>query len=66
MHLFGQKQIKDGEVICDYSKITKDLVNDMIKSINEDYTIDYVQPYGQLMLVAYISGTDIPASDWWK
>ena len=26
-------KIKDGEVICDYSKITKDLVNDMIKSI---------------------------------
>ena len=66
-HLFGQKQMKDGEIVCDYSKITKEVVGNMIKSINKDYIIDYVQPYGQLMLVAYISSDNVSdTSTWWK
>ena len=59
--------MKDGEVVCDYSKITKEAIASIIKSINEDYIIEYTQPYGQLMLVAYIGGNDVSdTSTWWK
>ena len=64
---FG-KQSKDGEVICDYSDITQERVEEIIKSINSDYTIEYPKPYGQLMLIAYIKHISpvISKSTWWQ
>ena len=66
-HMFGQKQYKNGEIVCDYSHITKDLVEDTIKSINSNYTIEYKTPYSELMLIAYEKKqTKISSSLWWN
>ena len=69
VHLFGEKQFKDGKVICDYTEITRERVEKLLKQINSDYTIEYPKPYGQLMLIAYIKDAttpDIPTSTWWQ
>jgi hypothetical protein len=68
VHLFGQKQSKDGKVICDYTEITQERVEGLIKKINSDYVIEYPKPYGQLMLTAYVKDAtpDIPTSTWWQ
>lgn len=68
VHLFGEKQSKDGVVICDYSDITQERVEEIIKSINSDYTIEYPRPYGQAMLIAYVKHISpvISASTWWQ
>lgn len=65
-HLFGEKEYKDGKLVCDYSKITKEKVEDIIKSINPEYTIEYHKPYGQLMLVAFTEPMIDDGGDWWK
>ena len=67
VHLFGQVQYKNEEVICDYSTITQERVEDIIKSINSNYTIEYKKPYGQLMLIAYIKEVNKvgTGSNWW-
>ena len=52
--------------MCDYSKITKEKIEEIIKSINPEYTIEYPSPYGQLMLVAYVKKLDVIGNDWWK
>jgi len=66
-HLFGAKQKKDGEVICDYSDITKEMVEKILKDINKDYKIEYISPYGQLMLISYFNEKlFISSNDWWN
>ena len=55
-------------MICDYTEITQEHVEKLIKEINSDYTIEYPKPYGQLMLTAYVKDAtpDIPTSTWWQ
>ena len=65
-HLFGETEYKNGEIVCDYSKITRERVEGIIKSINPKYTIEYHQPYGQLMLVAYVEAMIDDGGTWWK
>jgi len=67
VHLFGRTQNKNGEIICDYSTITRERVENIIKGININYTIKYTSPFGQLMLVAYVNPKDIVSatSSWW-
>ena len=67
VHLFGQIQEKNGEVVCDYSTITRERIEGIIKDINPNYVIEYPKPYGQLMMVAYIErkNTVDAQSNWW-
>ena len=65
-HLFGEKEYKNGKLVCDYSNITREKIEDIIKSINSDYIVQYHQPYGQLMLVAYVEPLIDNGGDWWK
>jgi len=63
--LFGQVQYKDGEVVCDYSDITRERVEKLLLEINPMFTIEYVTPFGQLMLVAYEKDVIESESGWW-
>ena len=53
-HLFGKKQIKDGEVICDYSHVPYSVVESKLKEINGNYITGLAQPYGHDMYLAFI------------
>jgi hypothetical protein len=52
--LLGQKQMKNGECVCDYSDVTFELVEQKIKEINPDYNVRMVHPYGMAMVVATV------------
>ena len=66
-HLFGQVQKTDGEIVCDYSNVPRDLVDSLIKQIKSEYKIEYISPYGQMMLIAYIEKPEVvESSEWWS
>ena len=54
-HLFGSKQYDKytGEVNCDYSEITFELVKNALMQINSNYTVKIINPFNHEMLVAY-------------
>lgn len=53
-HLFGQKQMIDGVVACDYSHVPYSVVDEKLKEINPDYTTGLSAPYGHQMYVAFL------------
>lgn len=53
-HLFGQKQIRDGEVVCDYSHVPPSVVEAKLREINPNYTIGMARPYGHDMFIAFV------------
>lgn len=53
-HLFGHKQISNGEVVCDYSHVPYSIVDSKLKEINPDYTTGQTSPYGHEMYVAFL------------
>ncbi len=56
VHLFGQIQYdkKTGEISCDYSEITLDVVEDKIREINPEYKIGVYAPFHMPMIIAYV------------
>ena len=50
--LFGHVERKDGEIVCDYSDMTREKVESMLKSINSNFSVSYPEPFGQSMLVS--------------
>ena len=64
--LFGQVQYKDGEVVCDYSDITRERVEKLLLEINSLFSIEYVSPFGQPMLIAYEKSVIKSKSEWWN
>ena len=64
--LFGNTHTDNqGNILCDYRNITKELVEEKIREINPDYSISYAEPYGQLMVVAAVNQT-IGQNQWWS
>ena len=63
--LFGQVQYKDNQIVCDYSDVTREVVEKLLLEINPMFTIEYVSPFGQLMLVAYVKNVIESKSGWW-
>jgi len=54
-HLLGtQETDQDGKIICDYSEITMNVVQEKIKKINPNYDIGVYKPYDMEMLIAYV------------
>jgi hypothetical protein len=54
-HLLGKKQYdKEGNLVCDYSHVPFSVVEEYIKSINENYDVGIYKPYGMEMLIAYV------------
>ena len=64
--LFGQVQYKDGEVVCDYSNVTRDTIKNILLEMNPMFSIDYVSPFGQLMLTAYEKSLVGNEKSWWN
>jgi hypothetical protein len=65
-HLFGKTHNDaDGNILCDYRDVTRDLVQERIMDINKDYEIGYPSPFGQLMVVA-VEKNKIGGSQWWN
>jgi hypothetical protein len=50
--LLGQVQYNNGEVVCDYSDITKERVESILNNINPKFSVSYPSPFNQLMLVS--------------
>ena len=50
--LLGQIQYNGGDIVCDYSDMTREKVESMLKSINSDFSVSYPEPFGQSMLVS--------------
>jgi hypothetical protein len=54
-HLFGKTQIdKQGNVVCDYSHVTFDIVKEKLLEINPLYDVGLYAPYNMLMILAYV------------
>lgn len=53
-HLFGKKQMIDGQVACDYSHVPYSVVDAKLKEINPNYTTGLTTPYGHEMYVAFL------------
>jgi hypothetical protein len=53
-HLFGKKQMINGEVACDYSHVPYSVVDAKLKEINPNYTTGLSSPYGHEMYVAFL------------
>ena len=52
-HLFGKKQYdKQGNVICDYSNVTYELVKEKLLEINPSYDVGVYAPYQMEMILA--------------
>ena len=68
--LLGQKQYKDGNVVCDYSDITRDRVEKLLSEINSNFSVSYPSPFGQLMVVSLENVKDeseiIKSNNWWN
>ena len=66
--LFGRVERKDGEIVCDYSNVTKDRIESILKEINSDFEINYTNPFNQLMLTSLVKDKvedkSIQFSDW--
>lgn len=54
-HMFGKVQYSSqtNEKVCDYRECNEENIIQSLKSINKNYTIEYGNPYGTLMLYAY-------------
>jgi hypothetical protein len=57
-HLFGKLQHdkKTGEVSCDYTHVSYEVVESKIKEINSDYDVGIYAPYNMPMVLAYVKG----------
>ena len=68
--LLGQKQYKDGNVVCDYSDITRDRVEKLLSEINSNFSVSYPSPFGQLIVVSLENVKDereiIKSNNWWN
>jgi len=54
-HMFGKREYdKSGKIICDYSKVTYELVVDKILDINPEYDVGIYKPYDMKMIIAFI------------
>ena len=53
-HLFGNKQLINGEVACDYSHVPYSVVDDKLKEINPNYNTGLAAPYGHKMYLAFL------------
>ena len=54
-HLFGKKQYnKQGELVCDYSNVSYEIVESHILEINPSYDIGIYAPYNMQMLIAFV------------
>jgi len=52
-HLFGKVQSdKQGNVVCDYSNVTFDVVKDKLLEINPSYDVGLYAPYDMQMILA--------------
>ena len=52
-HLLGQRQYdKNGNVICDYSHVSYDIVKDKLLEINPSYNVGIYDPYDMQMVIA--------------
>ena len=52
-HLFGKIQYdKDGNISCDYSNVTFDLVKEKLLEINPNYDVGLYAPYQMEMIIA--------------
>ena len=52
-HLFGSKQYdKEGNMICDYSHVSFDMVKEKLLEINPNYDVGLYAPYNMQMLIA--------------
>jgi len=66
IHSLGKiEKDSEGKIMCDYSNITKELLEEKLNDINSDYSVQYIKPFGQLMLVAAVNGT-IGGNEWWN
>jgi len=53
-HLFGKVQSdKQGNVVCDYSDVTFDVVKDKLLEINSSYDVGLYAPYDMQMVMAF-------------
>jgi hypothetical protein len=53
-HLFGKVQSdKQGNVVCDYSDVTFDVVKDKLLEINPSYDVGLYAPYDMQMVMAF-------------
>ena len=52
-HLFGKKQYdKTGNIVCDYSHVTFDVVKQKILEIDQSYDVGLYAPYDMQMVLA--------------
>jgi len=53
-HLFGSEQYdKSGNIVCDYSHVTFDIVKEKILEINPSYDVGLYAPYNMEMIMAF-------------
>ena len=54
-HLFGKRQVnKKGEVVCDYTDVSYERVENKILEINPNYDVGIYAPYSMEMIIAFI------------
>jgi len=54
-HLFGKRQYNNqGQLVCDYSNVSYDVVKNRILEINCNYDIGIYKPYDMEMLIAFV------------
>ena len=54
-HLFGKRQVnKKGEVVCDYTDVSYERVENKILEINSNYDVGIYAPYSMEMIIAFI------------